>query len=383
MAEYNNNITIGGNVPDRIPVRADIQTFTNALNQITQRADQVTQKASEIDLALSQADLDESENPWLDKKREQIKTLLSDPYDDISSNFRAAITMASDVTKELAPRIRYNAEYKQAKKEVESRNDINDITKKAWALTNKYDYEDEFDGNGKFIGGTNWKENWRPVEDVDDLQMMYKAVQMIAPESNKSTKTWGDSTTKADGTSSGGQHERGGGYERLTYDRIKKQLTNIIDKDDKWRSSLQQSYFSNLTLYNDAKAKYDNATTEEEKKRYEADMTLYGSALKNKDGIVTSDYVDILFAKYPDVIKNFAYNNKTSSMTDINNTDDYVKSTGSNGNGSNGGYEPGARGTGTDSVYGSPGQPDNTKEKVDLSYVLSLEEQKKRENIFN
>ena len=51
--------------------------------------------------------------------------------------------------------------------------------------------------------------------------------------------------------------------------------------------------------------------------------------ITNHNGINTGDYMTLIYKKYGNVIKNFAYNWTESSSTNISNTDNYVKGGGS------------------------------------------------------
>ena len=56
---------------------------------------------------------------------------------------------------------------------------------------------------------------------------------------------------------------------------------------------------------------------------------MYQSNITNDRGFITANYVDILFKKYPSLIKNFAFSRTSSTSTDITGKDDYVRGGGS------------------------------------------------------
>ena len=79
------------------------------------------------------------------------------------------------------------------------------------------------------------------------------------------------------------------------------------------------------------------------------------SNITNDRGFITANYVDILFKKYPSLIKNFAFSRTSSTSTDITGKDDYVRGSGS-GKGSMEGKGPYAPSDNPeDSVYGPEG----------------------------
>ena len=77
--------------------------------------------------------------------------------------------------------------------------------------------------------------------------------------------------------------------------------------------------------------------------------------MTNNKGIVTADYVDILFKKYPNLIKNFTFSKSETTKTDMTGRDDYNKiGRGSGSNNGNSGYGP--ENLDDDSVRGKGGK---------------------------
>lgn len=249
-----NTVTVGGVVPQRIPVRSNIEAFTNALNKIDARADEVAKQATAIDVALSQADLNEKENAWKAKKSQQIKDeLLTNKYDDISSNWRRAQTLAAEVTKELMPRVKYQQEFKKQSEAIAARNDISDLTKERWRAQNQYAYQDQFDNDGNWIGGNDWKANWLPVARKDPKNLIVLAGQLAAPEVKSTSSQTSSSYSDANGIAGaaksksgsdllqrGGSSSKSFGYKKLTKEKLDKVYGALQALDpDSFNSALQ------------------------------------------------------------------------------------------------------------------------------------------------
>lgn len=253
-------------------------------------------------------------------------------------------------------RIRANEQYEKAKQAVDNNSNISSLTKQAWTLSNKYHYEDTYDDKGNIVGGTEWKASWTPVEEVDNLVMMKNAVAMIGISSIESSKTTGDSTKTAEGKGSGFQRVRGSSRAALTYKQVKTQLTDVIKNDPKWKASLEQEYMVNDILLKDVNKQIAETTDADELARLESKKAEYMSNITNDRGIVTGDYVDVLFKKYPSLIKNFTFSRIGNTKVDTTSKDDYVPSTG-RGNG-NGGNPYLTDYNDDDNVKGKPGQND-------------------------
>ena len=209
MAYKNNQsgITIGGYVPQRIPVRSNLEALSQALNKIDERSDKAIQQKSAITNAIGQLKLNAAEDKWKYDYAKRIEQKINDAaqYGDYSRALDVATELAGSATSspEVMGRIRANEQYEKKKQEVENDSTISKLTKKAWNIDNKYHYEDIYDDKGNIVGGSEWSASWDPVEEVDNLTMMKNAVAMIGISSTESSKTTGDSTKTAEGTGSG------------------------------------------------------------------------------------------------------------------------------------------------------------------------------------
>ena len=192
------NVSIGGYVPQRIPVRSNLEALSQALNKIDERSDKAIQQKSAITNAIGQLKLNAAEDKWKYDYAKRIEQKINDAaqYGDYSRALDVATELAGSATSspEVMGRIRANEQYEKAKQAVDNNGNISSLTKQAWMLSNKYHYEDTYDDKGNIIGGTEWKASWTPVEEVDNLAMMKNAVAMIGISSTESSKTTGDST---------------------------------------------------------------------------------------------------------------------------------------------------------------------------------------------
>lgn len=361
MAYKNNQsgITIGGYVPQRVPVRSNLEALSQALNKIDERSDKAIQQKSAITNAIGQLKLNAAEDKWKYDYAKRIEQKINDAaqYGDYSRALDVATELAGSAisSPEVMGRIRANEQYEKKKQEVENDSTISKLTKKAWNIDNKYHYEDIYDDKGNIVGGSEWSASWDPVEEVDNLTMMKNAVSMIGISSTESSKTTGDSTKTAEGTGSGYQRVRGSSKTALTYKQVKSQLTDVINNDHKWKASLEQEYMVNNILLKDVNRRISETTDGDELAKLETKKAEYMSNLTNDRGIVTGDYVDILFKKYPNLIKNFTFSRIGNTKVDTTSKDDYVPLAG-NRSGNSGGNPYLTGYNDDDNVKGKPGQ---------------------------
>lgn len=354
-----NGITIGGYVPQRVPVRSNLEALSQALNKIDERSDKAIQQKSAITNAIGQLKLNAAEDKWKYDYAKRIEQKINDAaqYGDYSRALDVATELAGSATSspEVMGRIRANEQYEKKKQEVENDSTISKLTKKAWNIDNKYHYEDIYDDKGNIVGGSEWSASWDPVEEVDNLTMMKNAVSMIGISSTESSKTTGDSTKTAEGTGSGYQRVRGSSKTALTYKQVKSQLTDVIKNDHKWKASLEQEYMVNNILLKDVNRRISETTDGDELAKLEIKKAEYMSNLTNDRGIITGDYVDVLFKKYPSLIKNFTFSRIGNTKVDTTSKDDYVPPIG-NRSGNSGGNPYLTDYNDDDNVKGKPGQ---------------------------
>lgn len=126
---------------------------------------------------------------------------------------------------------------------------------------------------------------------------------MIGISSKGNTRNWGDNTTNKDGTGSSYQHGKSYNYAALTYNQVRTQLIDTINNDPKWKASLEQEYNVNKILLDNVDNQIANTQNPLEKERLEIDKNLYLSNMTNNKGIITADYVDILFKNIQILLK--------------------------------------------------------------------------------
>ena len=352
-------IQIGGKVPQRILGNRDLSAFQNYVQARNQMWDDAIKQKSAIDVALGNLKLNAAEDKWKYDYGRRIQKKIDDAaqFGDYSRALDTAVLEAGKAVSspEVMGRIRANEQYEKAKQEVDTNGNISALTKKAWNLDNKYHYQDTYDDEGNIVGGSEWNTSWKPVEEVDNLTMMKNAISMIGISSKESSRTKGDDTTTAKGTGSGFQKVRSSSKLALSYGQVKSQLGDTINNDTKWKASLEQEYRVNKILLNDINNQIANTQDPLEKQRLEEQKNMYQSNITNDRGFITANYVDILFKKYPSLIKNFAFSRTSSTSTDITGKDDYVRGSGS-GKGSMNGKGPYApTDNPQDSVYGPQG----------------------------
>lgn len=354
-------IQIGGKVPQRILGNRDLSAFQNYVQARNQMWDDAIKQKSAIDVALGNLKLNAAEDKWKYDYGRRIQKKIDDAaqFGDYSRALDTAVLEAGKAVSspEVMGRIRANEQYEKAKQEVDTNGNISALTKKAWNLDNKYHYQDTYDDEGNIVGGTEWNASWKPVEEVDNLTMMKNAISMIGISSKESSRTKGDNTTTAEGTGSSFQKVRGSSRMALSYSQVKSQLIDTINNDTKWKASLEQEYRVNKILLDDINTQIANTQDPLEKQRLEEQKNMYQSNITNDKGFITANYVDILFKKYPSLIKNFAFSRTSSTSTDITGKDDYVRGGGSrSGNNSMEGKGPYApTDNPKDTVYGPEG----------------------------
>ena len=327
------DVQIGGYVPQRILGQRDLSPLQNYVQARNQMWEDTIKQKSAIDVALGNIKLNAAEDKWKYDYGRRIQKKIDEAaqFGDYSRALDTAVLEAGKAVSspEVMGRIRANEQYEKAKQEVDTNGNISALTKKAWNLDNKYHYQDTYDDEGNIVGGSEWNASWKPVEEVDNLTMMKNAISMIGISSKESSRTTGDNTTTAEGTGSSFQKVRGSSKMALSYGQVKSQLVDTINNDPKWKASLEQEYRVNKILLNDINNQIANTQDPLEKQRLEEQKNMYQSNITNDRGFITANYVDILFKKYPSLIKNFAFSRISSTSTDITGKDDYVRGSGS------------------------------------------------------
>lgn len=335
---YKNNqsgITIGGYVPKRIPVRANIDAFSQALNKIDERSDKAIQQKSAITNAIGKLKLNAAEDKWKYDYAKRIEQKINDAatYGDYSRALDIATELAGSATSspEVMGRIRANESYEKKKGEVESLANsgvISGLTKERWLAQNKYAYEDIRDENGNIVGGTDWKAGWDPVKKVDMSRLVTLAGQLAAPvkraTSSSSKRSVSDeqglngasdvsitglrSVKTGYGTSSSSSFQR----ETLTKEKIDEVYNKLFALDPDNMNALIQQYDDVQWKVNQLKDKLNSSTDPEERKTLQNSIDALGNDIYDANGqpLKVKEY---MLSKIGVITKNMAYDNTVVS----------------------------------------------------------------------
>lgn len=339
MAYKNNQsgISIGGYVPQRIPVRANIEALSQALNKIDERSDKAIQQKSAITNAIGQLKLNAAEDKWKYDYAKRIEQKINDAaqYGDYSRALDVATELAGSATSspEVIGRIRANEAYEKKKGEVESLANsgvISGLTKERWLAQNKYAYEDIRDENGNIVGGTDWKAGWDPVKKVDMSRLVTLAGQLAAPVKRATSSTSQRSVSDEQGigngdtstpeglrsvktgysTSSGSSFQR----ETLTKQKIDEVYNKLFALDPDNMNALIQQFDDVQWKVNQLKDELSTTTDPEKRKTLQNSIDSFGNDIYDVNGqpLKVKEY---MLSKIGVITKNMAYDNTSVSHT--------------------------------------------------------------------
>ena len=331
------NISIGGYVPQRIPVRSNLDALSQALNKIDERSDKAVQQKSAITNAIGQLKLNAAEDKWKYYYAKRIEQKINDaaPYGDYSRALDVATELAGSATSspEVMGRIRANENYEKKKGEVESLANsgvISGLTKERWLAQNKYSYEDIRDENGNIVGGTDWKAGWNPVKKVDMSRLVTLAGQLAAPvkraTSSNSQRSVSDeqgignggtstpeglrSVKTAYSTSSGSSFQR----ETLTKQKIDEVYNKLFALDPDNMNALIQQFDDVQWKVNQLKDKLKASTDPKEIKTIQNSIDGFSNDIYDANGqpLTVKEY---MLSKIGIITKNMAYDNTSVNHT--------------------------------------------------------------------
>lgn len=339
MAYKNNQsgISIGGYVPQRIPVRANIEALSQALNKIDERSDKAIQQKSAITNAIGQLKLNVAEDKWKYDYAKRIEQKINDAaqYGDYSRALDVATELAGSATSspEVIGRIRANEAYEKKKGEVESLANsgvISGLTKERWLAQNKYAYEDIRDANGNIVGGTDWKAGWDPVKKVDMSRLVTLAGQLAAPVKRATSSTSQRSVSDEQGignsgtstpeglrsvktgysTSSGSSFQR----ETLTKQKIDEVYNKLFALDPDNMNALIQQFDDVQWKVNQLKDELSTTTDPEKRKTLQNSINSFSNDIYDANGqpLKVKEY---MLSKIGVITKNMAYDNTSVSHT--------------------------------------------------------------------
>lgn len=337
MAYKNNQsgITIGGYVPQRVPVRSNLEALSQALNKIDERSDKAIQQKSAITNAIGQLKLNAAEDKWKYDYAKRIEQKINDAaqYGDYSRALDVATELAGSATSspEVMGRIRANEAYEKKKGEVESLANsgvISGLTKERWLAQNKYTYEDIRDENGNIVGGTDWKAGWDPVKKVDMARLVTLAGQLAAPVKRATSSTSQHSVSDEQGIGNGGTStpeglrsvktgystSSGSSYQRetLTKQKIDEVYNKLFALDGDNMNALIQQYDDIKWKVNQLKDELSITTDPEKRKSLQDSINVFSDDIYDSNGqpLKVKEY---MLSKIGVITKDMAYDNITVS----------------------------------------------------------------------
>lgn len=337
MAYKNNQsgITIGGYVPQRVPVRSNLEALSQALNKIDERSDKAIQQKSAITNAIGQLKLNAAEDKWKYDYAKRIEQKINDAaqYGDYSRALDVATELAGSATSspEVIGRIRANENYEKKKGEVESLANsgvISGLTKERWLAQNKYAYEDIRDENGNIVGGTDWKAGWDPVKKVDMSRLVTLAGQLAAPVKRATSSSSQRSVSDEQGVGNGGTSTPEGlrsvktGYstssgssfqrETLTKQKIDEVYNKLFALDPDNMNALIQQFDDVQWKVNQLKDELSTTTDPKKRKTLQNSIDAFSNDIYDANGqpLKVKEY---MLSKIGVITKNMAYDNTSVS----------------------------------------------------------------------
>lgn len=339
MAYKNNQsgITIGGYVPQRVPVRSNLEALSQALNKIDERSDKAIQQKSAITNAIGQLKLNAAEDKWKYDYAKRIEQKINDAaqYGDYSRALDVATELAGSATSspEVIGRIRANENYEKKKGEVESLANsgvISGLTKERWLAQNKYAYEDIRDANGNIVGGTDWKAGWDPVKKVDMSRLVTLAGQLAAPVKRATSSSSQHSVSDEQGVGNGGTStssslrsvktgystSSGSSFQRetLTKQKIDEVYNKLFALDPDNMNALIQQFDDVQWKVNQLKDELSTTIDPEKRKTLQNSINAFSNDIYDANGqpLKVKEY---MLSKIGVITKNMAYDNTSVSHT--------------------------------------------------------------------
>ena len=337
-------VQIGGYVPQRILGKRDLSGLWNMINIRNQRYDEAIKQKSAIDVALGNLKLNAAEDKWKYDYGRRIQKKIDDAakFGDYSRALDTAVLEAGKAvtSPEVMGRIRANEAYEKKKQEVESRNDISDLTRQRWLDQNKYHYEDTYDDEGNIIGGTEWNAGWSPVSRVEITKLAQAAAQIAAPykgststsKSGQSSVTdqnglYGEKGSKSGSTmlskSGGSSRSSSYSYQRLPEEKIREVFDALWKADNQAMLSLEQDYQDLKWKVEKLTKERDETTDEIKRKSLDDELVKYNASYLGNNNQPMSEQ-EYMLSKVNPLLHNMAYNYvQTSSSVSSNNSVSY------------------------------------------------------------
>lgn len=308
MPQYSETIRRGGYNPFGLTRDYHLDVLGRSLDKMDERHQKALEQATAIDLALGKVELNAAEDAWkanyINNIRKEIDNAAQ--FGNYSTALSTATKLAGKALSDpgLLGRVRANAAYEEAKKQVLARNDINQVTKDRWLAQNKYSYNDIVDDNGNVVGGSEWNPDWRPVSRYD-MANLYGLVKQLAAEeagggeSAQFLDENGNLTSDMSKGFYGMAVKRGSRWERLSEDKLRNVFNALFKQAPEAMDSLMQDM-------NDRHWQYDNADDEGKK-------AFIGSDIMDSSGHMYTPQ-EYLEHRINPVLKEMAYNRVHSTM---------------------------------------------------------------------
>ena len=338
------DVQIGGYVPQRILGQRDLSPLQNYVQARNQMWEDTIKQKSAIDVALGNLKLNAAEDKWKYDYARKVQKRIDDAatMGDYGDALDTAVLEAGKAVSspEVMGRIRANEAYEKKKQEVESRNDISDLTRQRWLDQNKYHYEDTYDDEGNIIGGTEWNAGWSPVSRVEITKLAQAAAQIAAPykgststsKSGQSSVTdqnglYGEKGSKSGSTmlskSGGSSRSSSYSYQRLPEEKIREVFDVLWKADNQAMLSLEQDYQDIKWKVEKLTKERDETTDEIKRKSLDDELVKYNASYlgNNKQPMSEQEY---MLSKVNPLLHNMAYNYvQTSSSVSSNNSVSY------------------------------------------------------------
>lgn len=341
-------IQIGGRVPQRYLGKRDLSGLQNYINVKNQRWDEAIKQKSAIDVALGQLKLNSAEDQWKYEYGKKIQKRIDDAaqFGDYSTALDTAILEAGKAisSPEVTGRIRANENYEKKKQEVESRNDISDLTRQRWLDQNKYHYEDTYDDNGNIVGGSEWKADWTPVSRVEITKLAQAAAQIAAPYKGSTSSSKSNQNSFSDQNGIAGEKLSDSGsnmlskgssssksssysYQRLPEEKIKEVFDVLWKADNQAMVSLEQDYQDLKWKVEKLTKERDDTTDEIKRKDLNDELVKYNSSYLGNNNQPMNEQ-EYMLSKINPLLHNMAYNYvQTSSSVSNSNSVGYGDTT--------------------------------------------------------
>ena len=338
------DVQIGGYIPQRILGQRDLSPLQNYVQARNQMWEDTIKQKSAIDVALGNLKLNAAEDKWKYDYGRRIQKKIDEAaqFGDYSRALDTAVLEAGKAVSspEVMGRIRANEAYEKKKQEVESRNDISDLTRQRWLDQNKYHYEDTYDDEGNIIGGTEWNAGWSPVSRVEITKLAQAAAQIAAPykgststsKSGQSSVTdqnglYGEKGSKSGSTmlskSGGSSRSSSYSYQRLPEEKIREVFDALWKADNQAMLSLEQDY-QDIKWKVEKLTKERNETTDEAKRKsLDDELVKYNASYLGNNNQPMSEQ-EYMLSKVNPLLHNMAYNYvQTSSSVSSNSSVSY------------------------------------------------------------